>query len=39
MSNIIYTGPFKQYIKDYIKLKQAVGYKYDTEAAHLKRFV
>ena len=38
MNNIIYTGPFKEHIKKYIELKQAIGYKYDTEAKHLKRF-
>ena len=38
MNNIIYIGPFKKQIKDYIEIKQAVGYKYDTEAMHLKRF-
>lgn len=38
MNNIIYTGPFKDHIKNYIELKKAVGYKYDTEASHLKRF-
>ena len=36
MNNIIYTGPFKDHIKNYIELKKAVGYKYDTEAEHLK---
>jgi integrase/recombinase XerD len=34
----IFIGPFKDHIQNYIKLKQAVGYKYDTEAGHLKRF-
>ena len=34
----IYYGPFKIYIHDFIELKQAVGYKYFTEAGHLKRF-
>ena len=38
MNNIIYNGPFKNHIQNHIKLKQAVGYKYDTEAGHLKRF-
>ncbi len=38
MNNIIYTGPFKDHIKNYIELKKAVGYKYDTEEEHLKCF-
>jgi len=38
MDNIIYKSHFKVHIQDYIKLKQAIGYKYDTEATHLKRF-
>lgn len=38
MNNIIYKGPFKLHIQNYIKLKKSIGYKYDTEAGHLKRF-
>lgn len=38
MNNIIYKGPFKEHIQNYIKLKQAVGYKYEAEADNLKRF-
>ena len=38
MNNLIYIGPFKEHIKNHIELKKAVGYKYDTEAIHLKRF-
>jgi len=38
MSEIIYECPFKEPIKDHIQLKRAIGYKYDTDAAHLKRF-
>ncbi len=38
MNEIIYEGPFKNHIKDHVELKRAVGYKYNTEAAHLKRF-
>ena len=38
MSEIIYEGPFKEHIKNHLELKRAVGYKYDTEAGHLKRF-
>lgn len=38
MSEIIYEGPFKNHIKNHVELKRAVGYKYDTDAAHLKRF-
>jgi len=38
MNNIIYAGPFKKQIQNYIELKQAIGYRYDSEANHLKRF-
>lgn len=38
MSKIIFVGPFKQHIQNYIELKKAVGYKYNTEAGHLRRF-
>ena len=38
MNKIIFKGPFKKYIKEHIELKQSVGYKYDTNAEHLKRF-
>lgn len=38
MSNIIYKGPFKKHIKDYIELKRAIGYKYITNAENLWRF-
>lgn len=38
MNKYTYYGPFKTYIKDFIELKQAIGYKYFAEAAHLKRF-
>ena len=38
MSKIVYEGPFKDHIKDHVELKQAVGYKYNTDAGHLKRF-
>ncbi|HRA12543.1 MAG TPA: tyrosine-type recombinase/integrase [Chitinophagaceae bacterium] len=38
MNNIFYTGPFKNHLQNYIELKQAVGYKYDTDAKNLKRF-
>lgn len=38
MSEIIYEGPFKEHLKNHVELKQAVGYKYKTEADHLKRF-
>tara|TARA_B100000315_G_scaffold255338_1_gene298468 strand:- start:1095 stop:2081 length:987 start_codon:yes stop_codon:yes gene_type:complete len=38
MNDIVYSGPFKDHIKRFIDLKQAVGYKYHAEAAHLKRF-
>jgi integrase/recombinase XerD len=38
MCELIYEGPFKDHIKDHVELKRAVGYKYDTDAGHLKRF-
>ena len=38
MNNIIYVGPFKNHIQNYIELKKAIGYKYDTAAGHLNRF-
>jgi integrase/recombinase XerD len=34
----MYEGPFKDHIHNHVELKQAVGYKYETDAAHLKRF-
>ena len=38
MSKIIYEGPFKEHIKNHVELKRAVGYKYEADAGHLKRF-
>ena len=38
MNKYIYYGPFKDHIQDFIELKQAIGYKYVSEAGHLKRF-
>lgn len=38
MNNTIYTGPFKNHIQSYVELKRAIGYKYDVESNHLKRF-
>ncbi len=38
MNKYTYYGPFKTLIQDFIELKQAIGYKYFTEAEHLKRF-
>lgn len=38
MYEIKYAGPFREHLKSHIKLKQAIGYKYVTEARHLKRF-
>jgi len=38
MNKYVYYGPFKTYLQDFIELKQAIGYKYFTEAEHLKRF-
>lgn len=38
MNKYVYYGPFKTYIEDFVELKQAIGYKYFSEAGHLKRF-
>ncbi len=38
INEIIYEGPFKDHIKNHVELKRAVGYKYDTDVKHLKRF-
>ena len=38
MNNPIYTSSFKDHIQGYVELKQAIGYKFNTEAHHLKRF-
>jgi integrase/recombinase XerD len=38
MNNREYEGPFKDHMGNHVALKQAVGYKYETDAAHLKRF-
>lgn len=38
MNKYDYQGPFKSHIVDFIELKHAVGYKYLSEASHLKRF-
>ena len=38
MNEINYEGPFKDYIKEHLELKRVVGYKYDINAKHLKRF-
>lgn len=38
MNNDRYTGPLKDHIGCHVALKKAVGYKYETDAAHLARF-
>lgn len=38
MNNSDYHGPFKTYIQNFVEVKQALGYKYLTEALCLKRF-
>ncbi|MCC3356885.1 tyrosine-type recombinase/integrase [Bacillus sp. REN16] len=38
MSDIIYEGPFRNHLQSHVELKKAIGYIYDTEARHLKRF-
>lgn len=38
MIDIFCEGPFKDHIRNHVELKRAVGYRYDTDARHLKRF-
>lgn len=38
MKNYLFSGPFAEHIKNHVRLKQAIGYKYKTEAKHLLRF-
>lgn len=38
MTNPIYTGPLKDHLQHYVDLKRAIGYKFNEEASHLKRF-
>lgn len=38
MCNYFFKGPFAKHIEDHVVLKQAVGYKYQSEAVHLLRF-
>lgn len=38
MSDLDFKGPLSVYIKNHVQLKQAIGYKYQSEAAHLLRF-
>ncbi len=38
MSKTARQGPFRDHIQNHIELKQALGYKYNAEADHLKRF-
>lgn len=38
LNNPVFEGPFKQEMEDFIALKRAVGFKYDTEPGTLKRF-
>jgi integrase len=38
MRNYLFYGPFAEHIKNHVLLKQAVGYKYESEAKHLLRF-
>jgi integrase/recombinase XerD len=38
MGKIVYQSSFKDYIQSHVDLKQAIGYKYEAEADHLKRF-
>lgn len=38
MNSFKYEGPFKNHIVNHVALKKAIGYKYETEVRHLKRF-
>ena len=38
MNDIVYTSHLKEHLQNHVKLKQAVGYKYQTDAEHLQRF-
>lgn len=38
MSDLKYEGPFTAHLQNHVDLKKAVGYKYETNARHLKRF-
>ncbi len=38
MSEYLFKGPFAEHIKNHVSLKQAIGYKYESEARHLLRF-
>jgi integrase len=38
MCNYFFKGPFAKHIEDHVILKQAVGYKYQSETEHLLRF-
>lgn len=38
MCDLDFKGPFSVHIKNHVQLKQTIGYKYQSEAAHLLRF-
>ena len=38
MRNYRFKGPFEEHIRNHVRLKQAIGYKYEAEAKHLLRF-
>lgn len=38
MCDYFFKGPFAEYIENHVRLKQAIGYKYEAEARHLLRF-
>lgn len=38
MNDPIFTGPFRKEMQDFVSLKRAIGYKYNTEPGILKRF-
>jgi hypothetical protein len=38
MNDYVYKGPFALYLQEHIALKKSVGYKYEAEELHLRRF-
>lgn len=38
MREIVFMGPFRQYLQEFVQLKQAIGYKFDAGAMQLQRF-
>ncbi len=38
MNDYVYKGPFALYLKEHVALKKSIGYKYEAEELHLRRF-